>query len=149
MLSGEREAAIGIINKFIPAPYSSIIEWNDAPVRTHAEVQDLLDRAIDSCEDVLFGCDYHGMKAAIGIRHRRAVGEALAMAHDNQDFDMWHGDAFVDVHIHQDEGPAMLYFYPVVTQRNSEYPMTTDTQRLLGRGIMLHPAPELAGRSGR
>ena len=46
MLSGERETAIRIINKFIPAPYSSIIEWNDAPVRTHAEVQDLLGRGI-------------------------------------------------------------------------------------------------------
>lgn len=149
MLSGEREAAIGIVAKIIPASYRSVIEWNDAPGRTHAEVLRLLDDAIYHCEGTLFGCDYLGMTAAIDIRHRPAVAEALAMAHENNDWDMWHGDDMVDVQILQDEGPAMLYFYPVVTQRNSEYLMTTDTQRLLGRGIVLHPAPELAGRSGR
>ena len=149
MLSGEREAAIGIVAKIIPASYRSVIEWNDAPGRTHAEVLRLLDDAIDHCEDILFGCESLGIPQGITVHNRPAVAEALAMAHENNDWDMWHGDDMVDVQILQDEGPAMLYFHPVITVRNDEHLMTTNLQRLLGRGIVLHPAPELAGRSGR
>ena len=149
MLSGGRTAAIGIVAKFIPASYSSIIEWNDAPGRTHAEVLCLLDDAIDCCEGVLFGRAYLRQPPAIKWRNRACVGEALAMAHANDDWDMWHGDEFVDVQIIQDGGPAYLYFHPVVTLRNSEYLMTTDLTRLLGWGIALHPAPEPARRELR
>lgn len=149
LVAGREGAARVVLYRLLPAPWQDLIEYNDAPGRTHDEVLRLLDDAIDHCEGTLFGCDYLGMTAAIGIRRRPAVAEALAMAHENDDWDMWHGDDMVDVQIIQDEGPAMLYFYPVVTLRNSEYLMTTDTQRLLGRGIVLHPAPELAGRSGR
>ena len=96
---GDRDSALDILVKFIPASYSSIIGYNDAPGRTHAEVLCLLDNAIDCCEGVLFGCAYLRQPPAIKWRNRACVGEALAMAHANDDWDMWHGDEFVDVQI--------------------------------------------------
>ena len=149
LAAGREGAARVVLYRLLPAPWQDLIEYNDAPGRTHAEVLDLLDRAIDKCEDVLFGCESLGIPQGITVHNRPAIGEALALAHANQDFDMWHGDDLVDVQVIQDEGPAMLYFHPVVTLRNDEYLATTDLQQLLGRGIVLHPAPELAGHPGR
>ena len=140
--AGRDGAARVVLYRLLPAPWQDLIEYNDAPGRTHAEVLCLLDRAIDCCEAVLFGCEYLRQPPAIRWHNRVCVGEALAMAHANDDWDMWHGDEFVDVQIIQDGGPAYLYFHPVKTLRNSEYLMTTDLTRLLGRGIALHPAQE-------
>ena len=147
--AGRDGAARVVLYRVLPAPWQDLIEYNDAPGRTHAEVLCLLDDAIDCCEGVLFGRAYLRQPPAIRWRDRACVGEALAMAHANDDWDMWHGDEFVDVQIIQDGGPAYLYFHPVVTLRNSEYLMTTDLTRLLGWGIALHPAPEPARRELR
>jgi hypothetical protein len=61
-----------------------VVTWNDHPLRTHAEVLELLDRAIARAEEKAHVCDYKnafGVFAEVLALYDRAIAKAEEKAH--------------------------------------------------------------------